>query len=145
MKTAWILLSLLVLCGGCQSSLQTKSDKTIRLMAAGSGSEQTYRVLRTNDLDPSKTIKIQVKGQVVHPGVFELLQGTTLLEAILETGGFAKYAAQSQIRVTNSRGDKFRYGFMRNESLRLVWCGGDASVVLEDGMVIEVPGTFHGQ
>ncbi len=139
MKATWILLSLLALCVGCQSPFQTKSDKTVRLLAANFGPEQTYRVLRTNDLDPSKSITVQVEGQVVHPGVFKLPQGTTLLEAILEAGGFTKYAAQSKIHVKDSRGAKFRYGFRRNESLRLVWCGGDANVILEDGMIVEIP------
>jgi hypothetical protein len=97
MKTVKIIICLLVLCAGCQSPLQTKSEKTV--LAASFGPELTYHVLRTNDLDSSRTITVQVNGEVVHPGTFTFPQGTTLLEAILEAGGFTKYSAKSHIYV----------------------------------------------
>ncbi len=120
MKAIIALLIGLALCAGCQSALQTKSTKTLKMLASRFGPEQTYRALRTNDLDPSKTITVRVSGQVIQPGVFELPQGTTLLEAILEAGGFTEFSARSHILVTTSRGNKFRYGLMLNERRRLV-------------------------
>lgn len=139
MKTSIALLTGLALCAGCQSALQTKSTKTLKMLTTRFGPEKTYRALRTNDLDPSKTITVQVKGQVIHPGVFELPQGITLLEAILEAGGFTEFSAKSDIHVTNAHGNKFRYGLMSNERRRLVWCGTtDTSVVLEEGMIVDV-------
>ncbi|MGC8201382.1 polysaccharide biosynthesis/export family protein [Aliiroseovarius sp. PTFE2010] len=86
------------------------------------------------------TIDVHFLGEVGVPGKKDLPRGTTLLQALAESGGFTKFAAQKriQLRRTDSRSGKpvafnFNYKAVANGAELL------SDIVLQDGDVILVP------
>jgi hypothetical protein len=140
-NTIWALLSLLILCGACQTSHQTCSDKSIRLPAPKSGESRLYHVLRTNSVSAKQTITTKVVGQVQRPGVLVLPKGTTTLEAIIAAGGFTRSARFRDVEVTQG-GKSYLLRLNQIHDWRTVQCfayyGETADFPLEDGARIDV-------
>lgn len=136
-------LAVLVNTTGCQSSYQTLSDKTIRLRAPKRGIPVSYHILRTNTLSSDQTISVEVRGQVKNPGVFELPQGTTLLEALAQAGGFNEWAHWRRLIVTQRDGTRIIPKWHQVNDWRswrsFAWCGETSDWILEDGTKVDVP------
>ena len=49
---------------------------------------------------------ISVLGKVRRPGIIQYEEGVTVLQAILEAGGFDKAAARSKVRIVRGEGEK---------------------------------------
>ena len=88
----------------------------------------------------SASIDVYIMGEISSPGEKQLKRGTTLLQALAETGGFTAFAAKKRIilRRTNSRTgeqsvSKINYKAIADGAA----VGGD--IVLRDGDVIIVP------
>ena len=88
----------------------------------------------------SARIDVYMLGEIASPGEKQLKRGTTLLQALAETGGFTAFAAKKRIilRRTNSRTgeqsvSKINYKAIADGAA----VGGD--IVLRDGDVIIVP------
>ena len=88
----------------------------------------------------SSRIDVYMLGEISSPGEKELKRGTTLLQALAESGGFTNFAAKKRIvlRRTNSRTgeqsvSKINYKAIADGAA----VGGD--IVLRDGDVIIVP------
>ena len=86
------------------------------------------------------TIRVYVMGEIGEPGEKSLRRGTTLLQALAETGGFTSFAATKRIvlrRTDRSTGkqsvSKINYTSIADGAA----VGGD--IVLSDGDVIIVP------
>lgn len=86
------------------------------------------------------TIRVYVMGEIGEPGEKSLRRGTTLLQALAETGGFTSFAATKRIvlrRTDRSTGkqsvSKINYKSIADGAA----VGGD--IVLSDGDVIIVP------
>ncbi len=50
-----------------------------------------------------------IYGEVVHPGSFLLEEGTTILKAITQAGGFTKFASKKNIEILRTREDGQQY------------------------------------
>lgn len=88
----------------------------------------------------SARIDVYMLGEIASPGEKELKRGTTLLQALAETGGFTAFAAKKRIilRRTNSRTGEQSVSKINYKSIADgAAVGGD--IVLRDGDVIIVP------
>ena len=86
------------------------------------------------------TMNVYVMGEIASPGEKQLRRGTTLLQALAETGGFTAFAAKKRIilRRTNSRTGEQSVSKINYKSIADgAAVGGD--IVLRDGDVIIVP------
>ena len=84
----WMLLSMILVLGGCSHTSYLESSDTIE-DEAGSSEEAEA------DDEPqavSQSIFVQVAGAVKQPGVYELAQGARVFEAIESAGGLRKDA-----------------------------------------------------
>ena len=86
-----------------------------------------------------KTIDIFVMGEVTQPGKVAVAQGTTLLQALAQIGGFSKFAATKrvQLRRADKSGRERVYNINYNDIL-----AGTSSIgmtTLAEGDVIIVP------
>lgn len=85
------------------------------------------------------TVPVYFLGEVNKPGMLELEQGTTLLQAIAQAGGFSRFAAlkRIQLRRTDENGNQSVYKFNYKDVL-----SGQTSIggtTLASGDVIVVP------
>lgn len=88
--------------------------------------------------DTKETIPVYALGEVLKPGKLDVEPGTTLLQALAESGGLTPYAATKriQLRRTGSNGVQqvYRYDYkavLTGKSVR--------TIVLEPGDVVMVP------
>lgn len=84
---------------------------------------------------------ISIMGQVVHPGIYNLKKGLTVIEAISLAGGFTSIAAQDGTRVIRVEGEKKKIIHVRISDIIK---GGDKSkdILLQEGDTIVVPESF---
>src|ERR1041385_1861184 len=89
------------------------------------------------------TIKVVVRGEVVKPGVYEVREGTSILQAVQVAGGFTDYAAPWAVKVY----DEQKWTLLRLHRhkrlgrLPLVWitARGEGEIfIVKDGMTIAV-------
>ncbi len=100
MKSLRSLLFSLLLLTGCTTPAPNRSTVVLEFPIWGLGYAAEWvpcRVLRTNDIDDGILIQVRVQGEVRRPGVIEVPQGTTVLEAIAKAGGFNAYAFTPRI------------------------------------------------
>ncbi|MFO1514992.1 MAG: SLBB domain-containing protein [Verrucomicrobiota bacterium] len=89
-------------------------------------------------------IEVRVTGQVLAPGVMQLPEGCTLLQAVSFAGGFNRYASTKRVEVIkrDQRTFKFTRYFRRaNSGHHIAWYGPSNSTtdyVLEDGDTVYV-------
>lgn len=78
--------------------------------------------------------KYSITGEVSKPGAYPLITPTTVLDAILQAGGFKEYAKKKKITIMrNGEQLKFNYGdYVKNKKLA-------QNVQLQDGDLIVVP------
>lgn len=102
MRAAVALLGLLALfvTTGCRSPYVTLADKTIQLPAPKRGELLNYHILRTNLVSSVNMIRVRVEDYVNQPGMVELPEGSSVLEAIVQAGGFTEGADFRRIYVT---------------------------------------------
>jgi len=133
---------LLLVATGCRSPYTTQSDKSIRLPAPKSDDIFQYQVLRTNNLSSDQTIFVNIRGQVNRPGFVELPKGSTLLEAVIQAGGFNQQAAFRKLYVTQG-GKRYFYTLQQKNDWRtchcFAWYGEVSDILLENGAEINVP------
>lgn len=146
-------LGLLIVCfvTSCGSIPSGKKEPTtiIRIPIHGNdleGHTSWYRgyVVKTNSARAGGIIRVQIVGEVTRPGWLSVPQGTTVLEAITEAGGFSDFALAKRIQVTDAVGKTTRLPLHRQEmSPQLpsrVWCGPSlGDYVLEPNSRVYVP------
>jgi polysaccharide biosynthesis/export protein len=78
--------------------------------------------------------KYSITGEVNKPGAYPLIVPTSVLDAILQAGGFKEYAKKGKVTVLrNGTQLKFNYGdYVKNKKK-------DQNVQLQDGDLIVVP------
>ena len=79
---------------------------------------------------------IYVLGEVANQGRFEVVKGTTLLQAIALAGGFSEFASRNKIimRRKDSNGEETTFGFRYKDVL----AGQEKNIALQDGDTIIV-------
>ena len=100
---------------------------------------QAEKVARSGSVQ-TRTIEIYFLGEVNAPGLKEVKPGTTLLQAMAQTGGLTSFAADKriQLRRTNTRtGEQSLQLF--NYRLLSRGAANTRDVTLQDGDVILVP------
>jgi polysaccharide export outer membrane protein len=155
MKESLTLTQAIALAGGFTETANLISVKIIR---RSEEKKQTYEVnvrdildgrMQDIELKAEDTIiveeenlgRISIMGQVVRPGVYNLKQGLTVVEAISLAGGFTSTAAADGTRVIRTEdGRKTAIPIRISGIIR----GGDKSkdVILQDGDTIVVPESF---
>lgn len=81
---------------------------------------------------------INIMGEVKKPGNYDYRLGLTVLNAILEAGGFTEYAARNKVKVIKKVGDEKRVIIARLDDL--VSKGDlDRDIALEPGDLVVVP------
>ncbi len=93
-------LSALFVTTGCRSPYVTLSDITIQLPAPKRGELLNYHILRTNLVSSVNMIQVRVEGYVNQLGLVELPEGSSVLEAIVQAGGFSEGADFRRIYLT---------------------------------------------
>lgn len=86
--------------------------------------------------------KFSVSGDVFRPGMYSIVEGTTVLEAISIAGGFAGYGPASQVKVLRPKKDKGYISIQVNIEAAI---NGDSTqnFFIQPGDIIEVTkGTF---
>ncbi|MBK5928845.1 polysaccharide biosynthesis/export family protein [Rhodobaculum claviforme] len=110
-------------------------------IAPGFAVEPTVFVALTGvaDADPRDTIFVHVIGQANQPGIVEVQEGSTLLQAFAAMGGFNRFAAtrRVQLRRVDSAGVERVFTINYREVERGAIGGG--TIRLIDGDVIIVP------
>lgn len=101
--TAWIVLSVVLVLGGC-------SD-TSYLDSAESGDvpeEDTNDSIEDQPVEAGSSLYVQVAGAVIHPGVYELDEGSRVFQAIEAAGGLSDDADDRTLNQASavSDGDK---------------------------------------
>jgi SLBB domain-containing protein len=146
-------LGLLVVCfvTSCSSVPSGKREPTtiIRIPVPGDdleGHTTWYRgyVVKTNSARAGGIIRVQIVGDVTRPGWLSVPQGTTVLEAIKEAGGFGEFALAKRIQVTDTAGKTTTLPLHRQKmSPQLpsrVWCGaGQGDYILQPNSRVYVP------
>ena len=87
------------------------------------------------------TDRFYVLGEVSNPGVYEMGDGYTVLNAILDAGGFTEYAATNKMRLLRGEGEAQEVIVVRGGDLVMK---GDkaADVNLQPGDILVVPESF---
>lgn len=155
MKESLTLTQAIALAGGFTDTANLVSVKIIR---RDQGKKQTYEVnvrdildglMQDVELKPDDTIiveaenlgRISIMGQVTRPGVYDLKQGLTVVEAISLAGGFTSTAAADATKVIRSEdGKKIAIPIHISSIIK----GGDKSkdIILQDGDTVVVPESF---
>lgn len=110
--------------------------KTIRFKAISQGDLSSDAVLSEGDtiVVPKGTIKVSVTGEVAMPGVYEILKGSRLLDAVAAAGGPKSTASLSRIRVLEGTGT------VKPAGGKTVYDGPmSGNPTVEDGYVVMVP------
>ena len=101
LRTIFAILTgvmLIALVGGrCPEA--SSGMQTIELPAWYKGAAVSAYIIRTNSLSPGDIIRVQVDGVVMNPGWIELPNGSTVLEAVKQAGGFDQWADYREIYV----------------------------------------------
>jgi len=84
---------------------------------------------------------VSVLGNVARPGIIQFEEGLTVLQAILRSGGFARGAARSKVKIVRGEGEKQQ---TIRANLKALMDKGDKSqnIVLRPGDIIIVPESF---
>ena len=87
------------------------------------------------------TNRFYVLGEVSNPGVYEMGDGYTVLNAILDAGGFTEYAATNKMRLLRGEGEEQEVIVVRGGDLVMK---GDkaADIALHPGDILVVPESF---
>lgn len=78
-----------------------------------------------------------IYGEVVHPGSFLLEEGTTILKAITQAGGFTKFASKRNIEILRTREDGQQYKITAN--IRDIEDGKSEDYEIQPDDIIRVP------
>jgi len=81
---------------------------------------------------------INIMGEVKNPGNYDYRLGLTVLNAILEAGGFTEYAAKNKVKVIKKAGDKQKVVVARLDDL-IKKSKMEEDVILDPGDLIIVP------
>jgi polysaccharide export outer membrane protein len=155
MKESLTLTQAVALAGGFSETANLGAVKIIRRTE---GKKQTYEVnvrdildgvIQDIELKADDTViveeenlgRISVMGQVVRPGIYNLKQGLTVVEAISLAGGFTSTAAMDGTRIIRTQqGQKAAIPIRISDIIK----GGDKSkdIILQDGDTIVVPESF---
>jgi polysaccharide export outer membrane protein len=155
MKESLTLTQAVALAGGFTETANLISIKIIRRSGE---KKQTYEVnvrdildglMRDIELEPGDTViveeedlgRISIMGQVARPGVYNLKQGLTVVEAISLAGGFTNTAATDATKVIRTQdGKKTAIPIRISDIIK----GHDESknIILRDGDTIVVPESF---
>jgi len=97
-----------------KTPLQLEQDITNKLQAFIANPEVAVMVQQIN------SEKFNILGQVVKPGSYSLIRGTTVLDAIANAGGFRDFAKQKGVYVLrrNASGDDSRIAFNYKEVIK---------------------------
>src|SRR5437870_2389311 len=95
-------------CAGCRSSHPRPlcSGATEETIASSLGPVDSPprphigHIVATNTLEPNRTIRALVAGEVNRPGWLTIAKGTTVLGAIKRAGGFTRISASYYVRIT---------------------------------------------
>ena len=78
--------------------------------------EDTVKPLSEEEAEPLETVKVDVKGAVKNPGVYELFLGSTIKDAIDTAGGTTSSAVTSNINLSKRLSDEMVvYVFTKTE------------------------------
>lgn len=86
----------------------------------------------------TRTITVYIMGEINQPGKLSVRRGTTLLQALAESGGMTKFASTKRLQLhrTDARGNQASYTFNYNT----ITSGAQkTAIVLQSGDVITVP------
>ena len=155
MKESLTLTQAVALAGGFTETANLASVKIIR---RSDGKKQTYEVnvrdildglMRDVELKADDTViveeenlgRISIMGQVARPGMYDLKQGLTVVEAVSLAGGFTSTAAVDATKVIRKQnGKKTAIPIRISDIIK----GQDRSkdIILQDGDTIVVPESF---
>lgn len=111
---------MLVFSAGCQNRCSDHSKSWLWLPHQQNGKWTAYYIVRTNSLDPTNLINVQVKGWVNRSGDILLPEGSSTLEAVAAASGFARGANYNHIVLMRENLDYDlvlrQQGWLRNHS-----------------------------
>ncbi len=84
--------------------------------------------------------KIRVIGEVERQGTFDYKEGMTILDAILQTGGFTPYANPNKTKLVRRKGNKIEEILIDMEAVKNGEI--DKNIKLEPGDVVSVPASM---